>query len=360
MRRKQALKPSADQGFATRDFVENGFKEVKGLMDVAVTKVHDYCEEEIALSRKDCDRDIAAFQETVEKHKKSIVRRIHKVKEEFKTDLDAESTRTAAGMDTEAALRRSEIKSLSRQVQDSLETLERQIAEKHEQQDSKWRASSEDLAISQQYLNTTLEERLGQLQILSYKDMGMELDRREELQRTEWQSALNERPTRDELGETFTRLDTSSRILQQIAEIQENSMKQFQRLQSGLTTVERLYLRQLDAAATMVSLIILCYHFYSYNFQTDVPTKLEEILDSQPLPTSTVPVHSRMMQALPRTIRAVSGPAMLSQAVDATGSKDVDMAFDPPPVASGSGQDIDIKMDTDDTEGNWSCFSFSV
>ena len=70
-------------------------------------------------------------------------------------------------------------KSLSRKVQESLENMERQMAEKYEHQDSKWRESSQDLAMSQQYLNTTLEERLGQLQILSYKDMGIELDKAE-------------------------------------------------------------------------------------------------------------------------------------------------------------------------------------
>ena len=85
--------------------------------------------------------------------------------------------------------------------------------------------------------------------------------------------------------------------------------------------------------------------------------QLEEILDSQPLPTAAVPLHSRMMKGLPRTARAVSRPAMLSRAVDATpvalGSKDVEMAFDAQlQVTSGSGDDVEEKMDTDVNEGN--------
>ena len=278
VRRKQASKPSADQGFATKDFVEQELKEVKGLMDAAVAK----CNKEIQSARNDCDQETAIIQGNLDHQKTRIVGRINKLKEEFKrqlnsesnklheefkTEFDSESIRNAAGLDTEAALRKSEIKSLSRMVQENLESLERRMAEKHEEQDSKWRESSHDAATSQQYLHTTLEERLAQLQIISYKDMGMELDRREELQRAQWEAALNERPTRQELTETFTRLETSSRIVDQLKDLQENSVKHFHRLQAGLSTVERLYLRELDAAATMVSYYFASLYMYdTYNF----------------------------------------------------------------------------------------------
>ena len=67
------------------------------------------------------------------------------------------------------------------------------------------------------------------------------------------QDALADRPTTRDLS-AYTTLGMTEKIVTQLANLQVRSDEQYNGLQGGLNTLERLYLRQLDQAADMVSL----------------------------------------------------------------------------------------------------------
>ena len=70
--------------------------------------------------------------------------------------------------------------------------------------------------------------------------------------RKELQDALADRPMTGQLS-AYTTLETTERIVTQLANLQVRADEQYNGLQGGLNTLERLYLCQLDQTADMVS-----------------------------------------------------------------------------------------------------------
>jgi hypothetical protein len=70
--------------------------------------------------------------------------------------------------------------------------------------------------------------------------------------RKELQDALADRPMTGQLS-AYTTLETTERIVTQLSNLQVRADEQYNGLQGGLNTLERLYLRQLDQTADMVS-----------------------------------------------------------------------------------------------------------
>ena len=135
-----------------------------------------------------------------------------------------------------------------------MEHLERRLDERHEEQEIKLRERSQGYAECTAYLDRSLQESLERLELVSWKDSwSRELDRRDEQRRQEWEVALQQRPTHEQLAASFTSLATSRTIVDRLADLQATTAQQHHRLQSGLSTVERLFLRQLDGAARLVS-----------------------------------------------------------------------------------------------------------
>jgi hypothetical protein len=71
--------------------------------------------------------------------------------------------------------------------------------------------------------------------------------------RQELEEALKLRPTHDDL-QAFTSLATTRAIVEQLSALQLRTDKQYHGVEAGLSTLERLYLRQLDKDAVLVSL----------------------------------------------------------------------------------------------------------
>jgi hypothetical protein len=70
--------------------------------------------------------------------------------------------------------------------------------------------------------------------------------------RKELEDAMVARPTREEMS-AYTTLATTERVIDKIANLQIVTNEQLNGLQGGLRTMERLYLRQLDESADLVS-----------------------------------------------------------------------------------------------------------
>lgn len=133
-----------------------------------------------------------------------------------------------------------------------------------------------------------------------------------------WQKELERAvaTTKEEFS-AYTTLSTTEKIVQQLAALQIHSHDQFHSLQGGLTTMERLYLRQLDSTATLplVSLYNEVQISACQCFQVNARQKLQEVLKSQQAqqvqgvaPASNSGPLGRIVKGLPRRARATSGP----------------------------------------------------
>src|SRR5277367_564368 len=123
----------------------------------------------------------------------------------------------------------------------------------------------------------------------------------------------------------YTTLETTERIVTQLANLQVRTDEQYNGLQGGLNTLERLYLRQLDQTADMVSLPNEIQNSLIQYIQNNVPQQLQQFLSTQqaedrvqlpllpglPLfhqPASNWVPSRRIVKGLPRRARATSGP----------------------------------------------------
>ena len=122
--------------------------------------------------------------------------------------------------------------------------------------------------------NVWVDEVLGMLKDQSLKaPWECEAEEANFVRRKELDNALRARPLMHDL-DRYTKLVTTETIVQQLADLQLRSDKQYLGLQGGLTILERLYLRQLDQSAEMVRLhvsyrlksLIWFRQMYPYNW----------------------------------------------------------------------------------------------
>jgi hypothetical protein len=101
-----------------------------------------------------------------------------------------------------------------------------------------------------------VEESLKRLHTDIHNDWWIaELERREKVCCEEMKTLLNQRPTHQEIAGSYTALATTGEVIKQVAELHTKTGREHHLLQSGLNTLERLYLRQLDSSADVVSAI---------------------------------------------------------------------------------------------------------
>ena len=101
-----------------------------------------------------------------------------------------------------------------------------------------------------------VDESLKRLHTDIQKDWWIaELERREKVRLEEMKTLLNQRPTHREIAEAYTTLATTGEVIKQVAELHTKTGRDHHLLQSGLNTLECLYLRQLDSSADVVSAI---------------------------------------------------------------------------------------------------------
>jgi hypothetical protein len=174
--------------------------------------------------------------------------------DEARSALEATTDTLMGSMDDVESRLGDELSSAERRWGKDLENVDRQFDERHEELEAKLRERSRGFTDCTEYLDRSLQESLERLELVSWKDSwARELDRRDEQRRKEWEVALQQRPTHEQLAASFTSLATSSSIVDRLAELQATTAQQHHRLETGLSTVERLFLRQLDAAARLVS-----------------------------------------------------------------------------------------------------------
>ena len=133
-----------------------------------------------------------------------------------------------------------------------LEThLEDRIDEKYEEQERKL---LEQQAANITDFNSYVDDALKRLHTDIKQDWWIaELERREKVRSDEMKLLLQQRPTHEDIANSYTTLATTSQVIDQVGDLHRKTGKEHHLLQSGLNTLERLYLRQLDSSAGMVS-----------------------------------------------------------------------------------------------------------
>ena len=147
-----------------------------------------------------------------------------------------------------------ELRAAERRWEQELGQMERRWEERQDEQDVKLGERSQGYAECTAYLDRSLQESLERLELVGWKDTwSRELDRRDQERRQEWGQALQQRPTQEQLAASYTSLATSHTIVDRLVDLQATTAQQHHRLETGLSTLERLFLRQLDDAAQLVS-----------------------------------------------------------------------------------------------------------
>jgi len=134
------------------------------------------------------------------------------------------------------------------------DTLEETMEERFEEQDRKL-AESQLKAASD--LNSHIEESLKRLHNDIRQDWWVaDLERRDKVWTEELKRQLKEHPTHKEVAQSYTMLGVTSNLIDQVGQLHTKTGRDHHLLQSELNTMERLYLRQLDTSAPVVSCLI--------------------------------------------------------------------------------------------------------
>jgi hypothetical protein len=204
-------------------------------------------------------QDLETKFDKVDRLEKKIVRLAEGFDQEEKRRDEEDKRR-----DEENKRRDGELQAMERRLADEgirvERSLEEQMKEQFQERDRKlveWQSKT----VSD--LNSQVEESLKRLQSEFQQDWWTaELDRRAKLQTEEMKALLNQRPTLEEIGASFTTLGTTSILIGQLGDLHAKTGRDNHLLQSELHTLERLYLRQLDRSAPLVS----CPTFYSHRY----------------------------------------------------------------------------------------------
>jgi uncharacterized phage infection (PIP) family protein YhgE len=160
--------------------------------------------------------------------------------------------------DVEDKRRDGELREMERRWGGEVDRVERCLEEKMEE---KFQEQDNKLVERQsQYLadfNSYVEGSLKRLQTDIQQEWWIgELERREKALNEEMKMMLKQHPTHQEVAASYTMLATTSDVIDQVGQLHTKTGRDHHLLQSGLNTLERLYLRQLDSSAPMVSRVI--------------------------------------------------------------------------------------------------------
>ena len=168
--------------------------------------------------------------------------------------LESRIVGMAEGLDLEDKRRDGENWEMERRWAEELggvETpLEEKMDERLEEQDRKLlERQSANMVDFHSYVDESLKRLHTEIQ----QDWWIvELEHCEKVRNEEMKMLLKQRPTHDEISESYTTLATTSRVINQVAELHTKTGREHHLLQSGLNTLEQLYLRQLDSSAEIV------------------------------------------------------------------------------------------------------------
>ena len=138
--------------------------------------------------------------------------------------------------------------------------LEEKIDENYQEQDRKL-LEKESANVAN--FNSHVQESLKQLHTEIKQDWWIaELERREEVRSDQMKLLLQQRPTYEEVAKSYTSIDVTSQLIDKVGDLHKKTGRQHHLLQSGLNTLERLFLRQLDSSAEMVSSLKHIFELY--------------------------------------------------------------------------------------------------
>ena len=227
--------------------------EMKGERPFASIRYVDEC---VADVKSEAERNEQFFSTELDRLKTSIAKE-RTARHQVALQLEDETARIDTIMqnaDMEDSRRDREMREAEQRWHEEMEGMERRLDERMDEHEARPQERSEGHGVSKEYVDRTLQESLERLELVGLKDSwSRELERRDRERRQEWEMALEQRPTHEQLAASYTALNTTQLIVDRLTDFQAGTDRQHHRLQAGLSTVERLYLRQLDAMASMVS-----------------------------------------------------------------------------------------------------------
>lgn len=220
------------EGFATQDNLEESIEEVKSALEAFEHSSSDL---------------LAQFNTKLRTH-------IMKTRRELDTIATTTGDLTAS-IEEQDSRHEEQLRAAERRWENELNRVERSLEERTEEQESH--------TLCKEYFDNSLQETMERLQLVGFKDTwSRELDRRDQQRREEWDKALQQRLTHEQLTASFTSLEMTRAIVDRLADFQATTDQQHHRLHAGLSTLERLFLRQMDAAARMVCRLQLIRLFH--------------------------------------------------------------------------------------------------
>lgn len=168
-------------------------------------------------------------------------------------DLGEQVEKVGEVLDGQDTTMREELQTAERRWERQLNEQEQRLEGRIEEQEIRFQDGQKDNAYKMQTLAVRLDDALLKMtEDIQRAPWERQLEEGAKLWRKELQDAMKNRPTTDELS-AYTTLLTTEKIVEQLSKLQVRADEQYNGLQGGLTTLERLYLRQLDQTADMVS-----------------------------------------------------------------------------------------------------------
>ena len=171
--------------------------------------------------------------------------------------VETQVVRMAEALEVEDRRREEDNQRTERRWADELAHLESRVDEKMDERfEERDRKLLEKQTANVVDFHKYVQESLKQLHTEIQNDWWIaELNRREKVRCEEMKTLLNQRPTHQEIAESYTTLATTGEVIKQVAELHTKTGRDHHLLQSGLNTLEHLHLRQLDSSADIVSAI---------------------------------------------------------------------------------------------------------
>ena len=169
-------------------------------------------------------------------------------------DLGEQVEKVGEALDGQDTTIREELQTAERRWERHLNEQERRLEGKIEDQEIRFQDGQKDNAFKMQTLAVKVDDALLKItEDIRKAPWERQLEEAAIVWRKELDDALDNRPTTGDLS-AYTTLLTTEKIVTQLANLQVRGDEQYNGLQGGLNTLERLYLRQLDQTADMVSL----------------------------------------------------------------------------------------------------------
>ena len=167
-------------------------------------------------------------------------------------DLGEQVDKVGGILDGQDVIMREELQSAERRWERQLNEQEQRLEGKIDDQEIRFQDGLKDNAFNMQTLAVKVEDALMKMtEDISKAPWEHQLAEAAITRRKELQDALKDRPTTGDLS-AYTTLSMTEKIVTQLSNLQVRADEQYNGLQGGLNTLERLYLRQLDQTADMV------------------------------------------------------------------------------------------------------------